>query len=200
MITAVDTNVLLDLFRTDSPFHSRSREWLRRAYDRGAVIVCDLVYAELVPAFPSRISLDAALREIGAALSPVDSSIAYEAGLRWKQYRRPVARGNESSPTFSLGLTHSQRPTHSSRGTWESIPHISPSLGDRKSYSCDQLIKQHNYHVEPLPIGELTSSTASITASAFKNQSHSGPLAAGIAGGTGTHAVAIDYDCAREIS
>ena len=87
MITAVDTNVFLDLFRTDSPFHSRSREWLRRAYDRGAVIVCDLVYAELVPAFPSRISLDAALREIGAALSPVDSSIAYEAGLRWKQYR-----------------------------------------------------------------------------------------------------------------
>ena len=87
MITAVDTNVLLDLFRTDSPFHSRSREWLRRAYDRGAVIVCDLVYAELVPAFPSRISLDAALREIGAALSPVNSSIAYEAGLRWKQYR-----------------------------------------------------------------------------------------------------------------
>ena len=87
MITAVDTNVFLDLFRTDSPFHSRSREWLRRAYDRGAVIVCDLVYAELVPAFPSRISLDAALREIGAALSPVNSSIAYEAGLRWKQYR-----------------------------------------------------------------------------------------------------------------
>lgn len=87
MITAVDTNVLLDLFRTDSPFHSQSREWLRRAYDRGAVIVCDLVYAELVPAFPSRTSLDAALREMGAALSPVDSSIAYEAGLRWKQYR-----------------------------------------------------------------------------------------------------------------
>ena len=76
MITAVDTNVLLDLFRTDSSFHSQSREWLRRAYDQGAVIVCDLVYAELVPAFPSRTSLDAALREIGAALSPVDSSIA----------------------------------------------------------------------------------------------------------------------------
>ena len=49
-------------------------------------------------------------------------------------------------------------------------------------------------------MGELISSTASITASAFKNQSHSGPLAAGIAGGTGTHAVAIDYDSAREIS
>ena len=87
MITAVDTNVLLDLFRTDSPFHSQSREWLRRAYNQGAVIVCDLVYAELVPAFASRASLDAALRDMGAALSPVDSSIAYDAGLRWKQYR-----------------------------------------------------------------------------------------------------------------
>ena len=87
MITAVDTNVLLDLFRTDSPHHSQSRGWLRRAYDSGAVIVCDLVYAELVPAFPSRASLDGALRDIGAALSPIDSSIAYEAGLRWKQYR-----------------------------------------------------------------------------------------------------------------
>ena len=87
MITAVDTNVLLDLFRTDSPHHSQSRSWLRRAYDRGAVIVCDLVYAELVPAFPSRAALDGALREIGAALSPIDSAIAYEAGLRWKRYR-----------------------------------------------------------------------------------------------------------------
>ena len=87
MITSVDSNVLFDLFRTDSPHHSQSREWLRGAYDRGAVIVCDLVYAELVPAFPDRSSLDVALREIGAALSPIDSSIAYEAGLRWKRYR-----------------------------------------------------------------------------------------------------------------
>ena len=87
MITSVDANVLFDLFRTDSPHHAQSRVWLRGAYDRGAVIVCDLVYAELVPAFANRSLLDGALREIGAALSPIDSSIAYEAGLRWKRYR-----------------------------------------------------------------------------------------------------------------
>ena len=87
MITAVDTNVLFDLFLTDSPHHSQSRTWLRRAYDRGAVIVCDVVYAELVPAFANRTSLDDALRDIGATLSPIDSAIAYEAGLRWKRYR-----------------------------------------------------------------------------------------------------------------
>ena len=86
MITSVDTNVLLDLFRTDSPYHSQSRGWLREAYGKGAIVVCDLVYAELVPAFVDRSSLDRALNGIGAALSPVDSSMAYEAGLQWKRY------------------------------------------------------------------------------------------------------------------
>ncbi len=88
MITAVDTNVLLDIFRSDAPHHSQSREWLRVAYDAGAIIVCDMVYAELVPAFGDRAALDGALREINAALSPIDTSIAYEAGLRWARYRR----------------------------------------------------------------------------------------------------------------
>lgn len=87
MITSVDSNVLIDLFLTDSPHHSRSLRWLRDAYDAGAVIVCEIVYAELVPAFPKRTDLDGALRELGATLSPIDSSIAYEAGLRWKRYR-----------------------------------------------------------------------------------------------------------------
>ena len=87
MITAVDTNVLFDLFWTGAPHHSQSRTWLRTAYDRGAVIVCDVVYSELVPAFANRTALDDALRDIGATLSPIDSAIAYEAGLRWKRYR-----------------------------------------------------------------------------------------------------------------
>ena len=49
MITAVDTNVLLDVFLRDDRHGDRSREWLRAAYDAGAIIVCDIVYAELTP-------------------------------------------------------------------------------------------------------------------------------------------------------
>ena len=88
MITAVDTNVLLDVFLSDAPHHAESREAIRRAYDAGAVLVCDIVYAELVPAFGDRAALDQALAEINARLSPIDTSIAYEAGRRWMQYRR----------------------------------------------------------------------------------------------------------------
>ena len=42
MIASVDTDVLLDLFRSDSPQHPRSRQWLMDAYDRGAIIACDV--------------------------------------------------------------------------------------------------------------------------------------------------------------
>lgn len=103
MITAADTNVLLDWFNTASPHHADSREWLRGAYDRGAVVICDIVYAELVPAFGDRRALDRAIRGIGAALSPIDSSIAYEAGLRWRQYRAAGGPRNRIIADFLIG-------------------------------------------------------------------------------------------------
>lgn len=88
MISAVDTNVMLDLLNAKSPHHVQSREWLRAAYNDGALLVCDIVYAELVPAFGNRATLDGSLREVNAMVSQIDTSIAYEAGLRWMRYRR----------------------------------------------------------------------------------------------------------------
>ena len=87
MITAVDTSVLLDVFLPDDQHGEESAERLREAYDAGAIVVCDVVYAELVGAFPDRAGLDRALTAINVSSSPVDVSIAYEAGSRWKRYR-----------------------------------------------------------------------------------------------------------------
>ena len=120
MITSIDTNVLFDLFRTDSPHHSRSRGWLRDAYDRGAIIVCDLVYAEVVPEFADKASLDEALREIGATLSPIDSSIAYEAGLRWKLYRGAGGPRIRIITDFLIGAH--------ALATADSVPHTGPGV------------------------------------------------------------------------
>ena len=103
MITAVDTDVLLDIFVPDDRHGPKSREWLAAAYDSGAVIVCDIVYAELVPAFRDRAMLDGALREINATLSPIDTSIAYEAGLRWKRYRRAGGPRERIIADFLIG-------------------------------------------------------------------------------------------------
>lgn len=103
MITSVDTNVLLDVFVSTSPHHPRSRKWLINAYDRGAILVCDIVYAELVPAFGDRASLDNALREISATVSPIDTAIAHEAGLRWARYRQAGGPRERIIADFLIG-------------------------------------------------------------------------------------------------
>jgi len=46
MITAVDANILLDVFLPDEKFASDSSKFLKLAYDEGALVICDIVYAE----------------------------------------------------------------------------------------------------------------------------------------------------------
>ncbi len=103
MITAVDTSVLLDVFLADENHGPRSSEWLRRAYDQGAILICDPVYAELAPAFDSREALDDALRKISATISPIDTNIAYEAGRRWLRYRQAGGPRKRIITDFLIG-------------------------------------------------------------------------------------------------
>ena len=103
MITAVDTSVLLDIFLPDETFGPRSAEWLRAAYDAGAIVICDIVYAELAPAFPDRAALDDALSRINVTVSPLDASIAYDAGRRWLRYRRAGGTHNRIITDFLIG-------------------------------------------------------------------------------------------------
>ena len=103
MITAVDTNVLLDVFGADEQHGSQSLERLRSAYDAGAVIICDIVYAELVPAFNDRAELDGALRQINVSPSTITTAIAYEAGLRWQRYRRTGGPRQRIITDFLIG-------------------------------------------------------------------------------------------------
>ena len=101
--TATDTNVLLDVVASGETASQASRDLLRIAYDRGPLIVCDIVYAELVPAFPSRDALDTALHAIGATISPITTDIAFVAGLRWGQYRRAGGPRTRLIADFVIG-------------------------------------------------------------------------------------------------
>ena len=103
MITAVDTSILLDVFLSDERYGAQSLEALRDAYDRGAILVCDVVYAELAPAFEDREALDGAMGEIGARLSPINADIAYEAGMRWMRYRRAGGPRDRIITDFLIG-------------------------------------------------------------------------------------------------
>ena len=103
MITAVDTSVLFDVFITRAPQHARSLDALRAAYNAGAIIVSDIVYAELAPRFSDRSMLDAALHDIHARPSPIDSNIAWMAGLKWAQYRRAGGPRTRILADFLIG-------------------------------------------------------------------------------------------------
>ena len=103
MITSVDTSVLLDVFLSDAQHYSQSRERLSAAYNAGDIIVCGLVYAELVPAFGDRAALGKALQAVNATTSPIDTSISYEAGLRWMRYRRAGGPRKRIIADFLIG-------------------------------------------------------------------------------------------------
>lgn len=88
MITTLDSNILFDVLSRDSTHKAQSIRQLEDALDQGLVIVCDIVYAELAPSFGSRANLDEALRCLNLKTSPIDTDVAYEAGLRWGRYRQ----------------------------------------------------------------------------------------------------------------
>ena len=58
------------------------------AIDRGSIVICDVVYAELAPAVDERRALDPTLREIGVQVTAINTAIAWDAGTRWGRYRR----------------------------------------------------------------------------------------------------------------
>lgn len=103
MITAVDTNILLDVFLPDKKFASDSSKLLKSAYDEGALIICDIVYAELVPQFEERSILDNTLATINVSLSSLDIDVAFLAGERWKVYRKSGGKRRRIITDFLIG-------------------------------------------------------------------------------------------------
>lgn len=103
MRTAVDTNILLDVFMGDQAFADGSSKLLKTAYDEGAIVISDIVYAELVPQFSDRQKLDDALEVLSVRLSPLDADVAFLAGERWNVYRKSGGKRTRIITDFLLG-------------------------------------------------------------------------------------------------
>lgn len=103
MITAVDTNVLLDIFFPDKKFAIESAKFLKKAYNEGALIICTIVYAELVPQFKDRPLLDETLASISVSISPLDLEAAFLAGEKWTLYRQSGGKRERIITDFLIG-------------------------------------------------------------------------------------------------
>ena len=92
MTTAVDSSVLLDVLGADTTFGSRSRDALRTAYDRGALVACDIVWAEVRAHFDDDADFGAALGMLGVRYDAIDAATAAFAGRLWRNSRRSAPR------------------------------------------------------------------------------------------------------------
>jgi predicted nucleic acid-binding protein len=98
MITAVDTNIILDILIPGEPFGSSSKSLLERHLAAGQLILCEVVLAELAARFPSEAELKAFLSETGMRMVHSNEKSLYVAGTRWAAY---VAKGGRNNLTCS---------------------------------------------------------------------------------------------------
>src|SRR5437588_3422170 len=107
MITAVDTNVLLDILVPNEDFFDRSRSALEEAWVAGSLVVCDLVYAEVSVHFLTRQECDAFLSETGIRVESLERVASFQAGRAWRSYRKRGSKRNRILNDFLVGA-HAQ--------------------------------------------------------------------------------------------
>jgi hypothetical protein len=103
MITAVDTNVLIDVLGADPQFGPASRSALRMSLNDGVVIACDAVWAEVIAAFPDPVATEAALSRFPVAFSGLSPSAAAKAGIAWRAYRQAGGSRERLVTDFLVG-------------------------------------------------------------------------------------------------
>lgn len=107
MITAVDTNILLDVFGGKVDFGPASRVALLRCLSEGAVVLCDVVLAETAAWFTSSAAVDEALDGLGVRFDALTRGTASVAGVAWRLYRAEGGPRSRILADFLVGA-HAQ--------------------------------------------------------------------------------------------
>lgn len=103
MITAVDTNVLLDVFAGHRDFGPSSRQAIARCLGEGSVIACEVVWAEVAGSFPSPPAAAAAMERLRISFSALAVDAALAAGAAWRSCRQSGGRRERVLADFLIG-------------------------------------------------------------------------------------------------
>lgn len=103
MITAVDSDVLLDVFSDNAEFGKRSADALRLCIAAGRLLACDVVWAETGAWFPDANAAEKALSTLRVDYSPLDMGAALQAGRAWQEYRKAGGSRDRVVADFLIG-------------------------------------------------------------------------------------------------
>jgi len=108
MITAIDTNILLDILVPNENFYEASATALQEAAAEGSLVVCDIVYAELCIHFETQRESDAFLESIEIRLQSLTREAHFLAGRAWRTYRQQGGKRTRILADFLIGA-HAQK-------------------------------------------------------------------------------------------
>jgi hypothetical protein len=107
MITAIDTNVLLDILVLDPEYFQRSLQALEGAANAGSLVVCDLVYAELCVHFQHQTDCDKFLQQNDIRVEALTREASFLASRLWRSYRQEGGKRTRILTDFLVGA-HAQ--------------------------------------------------------------------------------------------
>ena len=104
MLTAVDTNVLIDILEPDPIHGPRSLELLKKAMAEGVVVACEVVWAEVATAYDADMTaVMQGLRHAGVGFSPMSEASAIKAAECWIQFRKNAGSRKRIAADFLIG-------------------------------------------------------------------------------------------------
>lgn len=104
MITAVDTNVLIDVLEPDPVYGPASRDFLTRCLSEGSIVACEVVWAEVATAYGDKFDdLLEALSTLGVGYSPITHEAALEAARHWRRHRARGGGRRRIAADFLIG-------------------------------------------------------------------------------------------------